>query len=74
MEATNVLDGLFRYFRAYRGYRYQLANAYLFNCSSPAGSHFVVMDVLGNFYDPSPTPLKEYNRCNIYEVRPYNNE
>lgn len=46
------------------------AVGYIFTCRSPAGSHWVAMDVEGNMYDPSPTPLKEYHGINLYEVRP----
>lgn len=44
--------------------------AHLLNCRAPAGSHWIVMDVKGNFYDPSPTPLQEYHGINLYGVKP----
>ena len=46
------------------------AIAYLLNCRSPAGSHWVVMTTEGEFYDPSPTPLQEYQGVNFYKIKP----
>jgi len=34
MDAQDILDALFRYFNAYRGYKYQLTNAYVFKWES----------------------------------------
>nr|BDD48127.1 hypothetical protein 43 [Balneolaceae bacterium] len=44
--------------------------AWLLNCSSPSGAHWIVMDTDGTIYDPSPTPLKRYKHVDFYSIKP----